>query len=152
MKMEHHAIVTAPVAIGTYYFTHSWFYTLVSVFSGFLVDFDHVFDYIREEKRFSLKDMFVKSYLGDFKKLYIIFHAFEYVPLVWIITLFVKDYTFAVVFTISYLSHMIPDQMANNTKPFGYFLTYRIKKKFDMKELFYFPQGVEPGFIRKRQT
>ena len=152
MKMEHHAIITAPVAIGTYYFTNSWFYTLLTVFLGLLVDFDHVFDYIREEKRFDFKDMFIKSYMGDFKKLYIVFHAYEYIPVAWIISFIIKDWTFGTVFTIAYLSHMLPDQFTNNTKPFGYFFIYRLMKNFSMKEQFYFPEGVEPGFIRKRQT
>jgi hypothetical protein len=152
MKMEHHALVTIPVAAGTYYFTNSWFYTLVSVFLGVFVDTDHVFDYIREEKKFDFKDMFVKSYLGDFKKLYIIFHAYEYIPIAWIISFLIKDLTFGIVFTVAYLSHMLPDQFMNNTKPFGYFFIYRFIKKFSMKEQFYFPEGVEPGFIRKRQN
>jgi hypothetical protein len=152
MKMEHHALITVPVAAGTYYFTGSWFYTAISVFLGFLVDFDHVFDYIREEKRFNFKDMFIKSYLGDFKKLYVVFHAFEYIPIVWIIAFFINNYTFAIVFTVSYLAHMIPDQLTNNVKPFGYFFIYRLIKNFSMKETFYFPEGVEPGFIRKRQN
>ncbi|MCX7698264.1 MAG: hypothetical protein N2114_02215 [Candidatus Goldbacteria bacterium] len=115
------------------------------------MDADHVIDYIREEKRFDFKDMFIKSYLGDFKKLYVIFHAYEYIPLAWLISFLLKDWTFGIVFTISYLSHMIPDQLANNTKPFGYFFIYRFIKKFSMKEQFYFPEGVEPGYIRKRQ-
>lgn len=151
MKMEHHAIITVPVAASTYYFTNSLFYTLLSIFLGFLVDFDHVFDYIREEKRFNFRDMLIKSYLGDFKKLYVIFHAFEYIPVAWAISFIIKDYIFAVVFTVAYLSHMIPDQLSNNVKPFGYFFIYRLIKNFSMKETFNFPDGVEPGFIRKRQ-
>jgi hypothetical protein len=59
MKMEHHMLVTAPIAAGTYFITHSWIYTAMTIFLGFLVDVDHVIDYIREEHRFDMKDLFL---------------------------------------------------------------------------------------------
>jgi hypothetical protein len=51
--------------------------------------------------------------------------------------------TFSAVFTIAYTCHMLPDQLLNNTKPFGYFMTYRIMKKFEMKKFFY-PHAGKP--------
>lgn len=141
MKMEHHMMVTAPIAAGTYYFTHSWLYVAMTLFLGFLVDFDHVFDYVREEHKFDMKDMFIKSYRGDFEKLYVVFHAWEYVPLSFIAGALLDNYTFSVVFSVAYISHLLPDQLMNNTKPLGYFMTYRIIKNFKMTELFNFPKG-----------
>ena len=94
---------------------------------------------MREEKKFNLKDLFIKSYKGDFKKLYVIFHSYEFVPLVWIIGVITGNYEFPAVFTIAYLFHMIPDQMANNVRPFGYFFTFRAIKNFDMDKVFYSP-------------
>jgi hypothetical protein len=137
MKMEQHMLVTAPVAAGTWYFTHSWIYVLMTVALGVLIDFDHVFDYIREEKKFNMKGLFIKSYLGDFEYFYVIFHAWEYIPLAWIIGALINNYTFSTVFSVAYISHMLPDQLVNNVKPFGYFFTYRVMKKFEMRELFY---------------
>jgi len=141
MKMEHHLAVAAPIAAGTYYFTRSWIYTAMVIVLGVLVDFDHVFDYIREEHTFDMKDMFLKSYKGDFVHLYVIFHAWEYIPLSWLIGAAFNNYTFSIVFSIAYGAHMLADQLMNNVKPFGYFLTYRIMKKFVMTEFFYFPKG-----------
>ena len=137
MKMEHHMITSVPVAAGVWLASHNWYYVCMSLFLGFLVDVDHVFDYIREEGRFNMRHMFEKSYEGDFHHLYVIFHAYEYIVLAWIPVFFTHNCTFSIVFTVAYLSHMIPDQLMNNVKPLGYFLTYRIYKKFVMTEIFY---------------
>ena len=139
--MEHHIAVSVPVAVGAYYFTQSWLYAALAFFTGFLVDADHVLDYIREEGRFDMKDMFIKSYRGDFEKLYVIFHAWEYIPLSFIIGAAAGNLVFPAVFSAAYLAHLLPDQLLNNTRPLGYFLTYRIIKKFRMRELFYPPKG-----------
>jgi hypothetical protein len=141
MKMEHHLAVTVPIAAGTWYFTHSWLYTAMVFVLGVLIDVDHVLDYIREEHRFDMKDMFVKSYKGDFVHLYVIFHAWEYIPLSWIIGAAINNYTFSIVFSVSYFAHMLADQLMNNVRPFGYFLTYRMMKGFVMSKFFYFPKG-----------
>jgi hypothetical protein len=141
--MEHHIMATAPVAAGAWFFTHNWFYVVMSVCLGVLVDFDHVFDYIREEGTFDMRGMFVKSYKGDFHHLYVIFHAYEYVPLAWLAGYLMNNYTFSIVFSAAYLAHMIPDQLMNNVRPWGYFLTYRIMKKFVMTDIFYKGRPVE---------
>ncbi|ERR1035437_519581 len=137
MKMEQHIAVSVPVAAGVWFTTHNWYYVAMSLFLGFLIDVDHVIDYIREEGKFDMRHLFVKSYEGDFRHLYVIFHAFEYILIAWLAGFFMHNYTFSMVFTVAYLSHMIPDQLMNNVKPFGYFLTYRIYKRFVMTELFY---------------
>jgi len=141
MKMEHHIAASVPVAAGTYLMTSSWIYAVAAFFTGFILDVDHVLDYIREEKKFDMKDMFIKSYKGDFKKLYVIFHAWEYIPLALIAGALSGNMTAALVFSAAYFSHLVPDQLLNNTKPLGYFMTYRIIKKFNMRELFYPPKG-----------
>jgi len=138
--MEHHMAVSVPVAAGAYFFTGgSWLYALAAFFTGFLVDVDHVLDYIREMRKFDMKDMFIKSYKGDFNRLYVILHAWEYIPLALIAGAVTGHMTAALVFSAAYFSHLLPDQLMNNTKPFGYFMTYRIMKKFKMSELFYKP-------------
>ncbi|HDQ26318.1 MAG TPA: hypothetical protein ENN43_06210 [bacterium] len=141
MKMEHHIAVSVPVSLSIWALTGSVWYFLMSLALGFLVDADHVLDYVREEKKFDMKDMFVKSYKGDFKKLYLIFHCFEFVPLVWLAGFFTGSFEFSAVFTIAYLSHMVPDQISNNTKPWGYFFFYRMANKFKMRKIFYVPRG-----------
>jgi hypothetical protein len=145
MKLEHHIAVSVPVSLGVFYFTRSIFYFLFSLAIGVLVDIDHIFDYIAEEKKFDLKHLFIKSYLGDFKKIYLFFHAYEYVPLAIFLGYYFKNMTFAFVFVISYLIHLIFDQFSNRTKPLGYFLIYRIFVKFEMKKIF----NVPPGGIHK---
>jgi hypothetical protein len=151
MKMEHHMMVSAPIAAGTYYFTNSWIYTAMTLFLGFLIDVDHVIDYVREEKRFDMKHLFVKSYEGAFGHFWCIFHAWEYIPLAWIAGAVFNNYTFSIVFTIAYASHMLPDQLLNNTKPLGYFLTYRVMKKFVMSEIFYRPKREAFWYLKNKK-
>ncbi len=145
MKLEHHIAISTPVSLAILYFTKSYFYFFFSFCIGVLLDIDHIYDYVREEKKFDLKHLFIKSYLGDFKKMYLFFHAYEYIPIAFITGFFMNNYVFPVVFSISYLFHILPDQFSNNTKPFGYFLIYRIWVKFDMKKIF----DVPPGGIHK---
>ena len=130
-------ITSVPVAAGVWFTTHNWYYVAMAFFLGFLIDVDHVFDYIREEGKFDMRHLFEKSYEGDFHHFYVIFHAYEYIPLDWLAGALANNYTFSIVFTVAYLSHMIPDQLLNNVKPFGYFMSYRIYKKFVMRDLFY---------------
>lgn len=145
MKLEHHIAISVPVSLGVFYFTKSIFYFLFSLAIGILLDTDHIFDYIAEEKKFDLKHMFIKSYLGDFKKIYLFLHAYEYVPVAFFLGYYFNNMTFALVFSVSYLFHLIPDQFFNRTKPLGYFLIYRILVKFEMKKIF----DVPPGGIHK---
>ncbi len=140
MKAEHHAAVAVPVTLGIWYMTGSLFYAGLSLFLGVFVDTDHVFDYIREEKKFDFKNMFTKSYKGDFKKLYVFFHCYEYIAAAWVYAWLSGNPQFAAVFTIAYLSHMIPDQLANNVRPSGYFFTYRAMVNFEMDRVFYSPE------------
>jgi hypothetical protein len=137
MKAEHHAMIAVPTSISIWVLTNSVWYFLMSFFLGFLIDVDHVFDYIREERKFDFKHMFIKSYEGNFKKIYLVFHCLEYIPLAWIICAFTGNFTFAAVFTLAYLSHMIPDMLANNAHPYGYFLFYRFSVGFDMHRIFH---------------
>ncbi|MEI7640128.1 MAG: hypothetical protein WCJ46_01270 [bacterium] len=145
MKVENHAMVGVPVAVGIFYVSHSWLFFWVAILVGIFIDGDHVFDYIREEKKFNFRHLFIKSYKGDFKKIVLIGHAYEWIALAWIIGLFFKESSLPLVFTIAYLFHMIPDQIANNIKPWGYFITYRWLKKWKMSEIFYPPK---PGRVK----
>lgn len=134
-------MASAPVAAGVWYFTHNIWYVGLSLFLGFLVDVDHVIDYIREEGKFNFRDLFVKSYRGDFRKLYVIFHGWEYILLAWAGAVIAGAPAFGVVFTVSYLVHMIPDQLMNNVKPLGYSIIYRWSKGWVMSEFFNEPKG-----------
>lgn len=141
MKAEHHAIVTVPLSLAIWQATGNFYYFLMCLFLGVFVDVDHVFDYIRENKHFSMRGMFIKSYKGQFKKLTVIFHCWEFIPLAWVVGYFLNNFQFSVVFTLAYLAHMIPDQLMNNTRPWGYSLIYRIAVGFKMKKLFDTPKG-----------
>ncbi|MCE5300469.1 MAG: hypothetical protein LLG37_06305 [Spirochaetia bacterium] len=144
MKAENHLIVSVPTSISIWVLTdYSLWYFAMAFFLGFLVDVDHVFDYIREEHGFDFKNMFIKSYKGDFEKLYVWFHCMEYVPIAWIYGLISGNLEFAAVFSIAYLSHMIPDQLSNNVRPWGYFFIFRAMNGFKMSKIFYPPRKEE---------
>ncbi|MFP4466499.1 MAG: hypothetical protein ACLFP1_05560 [Candidatus Goldiibacteriota bacterium] len=150
MKASQHAAAAVPVSLGIWALTGNVWYFFMSFFLGFLVDVDHVVDYIREERRFDFKHMFKKSYEGDFKKLWLIFHAYEYVIIAWIAGFLTGNLEFAAVFTAAYLVHMVPDQTANNVHPLGYFITYRMIKKFDMWEIFHYNRSKVKTRILKK--
>ena len=137
MKLKHHIAITFPIGVSIWLISNSIFYFVMALFLGILVDVDHILDYLIEERRFDLKHLFVKSYNHEYDRLTLCLHCYEYILVVWIICCFSGKYEFAIIFTVSYLTHMIPDQLSNNVRPFGYFFVYRAYRKFRMNDVFY---------------
>jgi len=137
MKLNQHIAISIPISIVVWLVFNSGLFTAMTFFLGCCVDVDHVFDYVREERAFSLKGLFVKSYNRDFVKLVLVFHSYEYLFIVWLVCLFWDRLDFCIVFTIGYLAHMVPDQLTNSIRPLGYFFSYRAKKHFAVNRIFF---------------
>ena len=137
MKLKQHIAISVPISIVVWLVSDSGLFTAMTFFLGCCVDVDHVFDYVREEKTFSLKGLFVKSYRRDFVKLVLVLHSYEYLFIIWLVCLFGDRLGFGIIFTIGYLAHMVPDQLTNGIRPLGYFFSYRAKKKFEVNKIFF---------------
>ena len=131
MKPVIHLTASAVVSASLYGMTKSVTISVVSFFTGFLIDIDHVFDYLREYGlQPDLKKFFRVFYENRFEKVVLVFHGWE-----WIAALFVLSWSSGwnkplLGFAIGALHHLVLDQMGNNATGPGYFFVYRAVKRF----------------------
>jgi membrane-bound metal-dependent hydrolase YbcI (DUF457 family) len=109
----------------------------LSLAFGVLVDLDHFIDYwyFKRHISFDLQEFLHSRYWEGSKRLFILFHAFEYLPLVFLFWQAWKGRRWAVAATAAMSSHVLADHFINELRPFGYFIVYRAAKGFRSEEL-----------------
>ncbi|MFH1045505.1 MAG: hypothetical protein V1727_00890 [Candidatus Omnitrophota bacterium] len=138
-----HIIISAPLATAVGLFTRSLPAGLLCFFSGFLIDVDHFLEYTkyyglnhpRPSKIFqACAKMASTEERGRIKCLFLIFHGVEFALLFWIAyALSANIYLLAI--ACGYSAHLIADASYNSIKPQAYFITIRIKHKFETAKL-----------------
>lgn len=113
---------------------------LAAILGGFLIDLDHVLEYFFV---FGL-NFNVNKFLHGYQfltsdKIWLVFHAFEYFPLLLIISYFFryqkKLSLFFLVLAFSGLVHLVSDCYINNYPAKNYSIIYRASKNFSAQEL-----------------
>ena len=66
-------------------------------------------------------------------KMYLWFHAWEYLWVLWLLIYFFQLGIFWIGFAIGLTVHLVCDNFANPIRPLGYFLIYRLRHGFDKK-------------------
>lgn len=137
MRTVGHIITSAGVSAASYLVYKSPGAAFASFLAGFLIDLDHMFDYVRAHgwhldwQAIARADS--EKYSG---KLYLPLHSFELLALFF---LFFKGPTkqpYRVGITVSVLTHLLLDQKCNHSrKPGTYFLASRISKRFNAHEI-----------------
>lgn len=136
MKPTAHLAASVLLSATLYFATKSIVVSTVSFFSGFLIDADHLLDYIREYGfRIDIKEFFRLFHETRFKKLLLIFHAWEWVLVLLILAALLKWNRFILGVTIGVFQHLVFDQMRNGVTPWGYFFIYRATKKFSVTDI-----------------
>ena len=109
----------------------------LSLIFGVLVDLDHLIDYWYSEGRicFDTHTFLKTRYWQKSGRLFVFFHAFEYLPLVFLVWHAWKGRKWAVAATAAMSSHVLADHMANELRPLGYFILYRLAHGFRAAEL-----------------
>jgi hypothetical protein len=101
-----------------------------------VVDFDHFFDYIRDNGLQFKRDHFYRYFNeGKYEKLYLLFHAYEYLMAIVLLIMITGNNLFLMAIAIGFFQHLFFDQITNPMKPMAYFLIYRIKNKFSKESL-----------------
>lgn len=110
---------------------------VLSLVFGVLVDVDHFFDYWYSEGRvcFDWKTFMGTRYWRKSGRLFVFFHAWEWLPLVFLVWQAWKGRRWAVAATAAMSSHLVADHLVNELKPLGYFLLYRLAHGFRAGEL-----------------
>ena len=105
--------------------------TMVSFFTGFLIDIDHVFDYVREYGfQVSREKFFRVFYENRFRKLLLVFHGWEWIGILFLLARYCDRSGWALGMAIGALQHLVLDQIGNTVTGPGYFFVYRIWKRF----------------------
>ena len=144
MYPSRHVAMSLALGGGVWLLTQSLLAGLLCFFSGFLIDVDHLIDYIINTgfKNFNFRNIY-RIYLKmpkEYKentvdKLYLIFHVGEIVILLWVSFIFFRN-IYLIAITLAVTAHLIMDSMAGKVKPQTYFISYRMKKNFKASEFF----------------
>lgn len=137
MRTVGHIITSAGVGLASYYRYRHRPAAFASFLAGFLIDLDHVVDYVSAHgwtlnwERFS--EAKHEHYSG---KLYLPLHSFELLALFFLLFRGPRRQPYRVGITLSILTHLILDQRCNpSRKPLTYFLAHRIRKRFDARQI-----------------
>ena len=133
MKPKYHVAVSAGLAIGLQLVGHSWPASLGCFLSGVLIDLDHYVDYcyIKKEFPYQFKDLAAFSEDLSESKVYILFHGYEYLFVLWLSIYYLHLNLVWIGVAIGLTTHLIFDQFTNPVKPLFYFVTFRSMNKFE---------------------
>ena len=136
MKFEYHVAVSIPVSIGLYLYLKSLTAAIGCFAVGVFVDIDHFPDYLAycRFKGISLRAFFHACHNIKLKKLYLLFHSYEIVPVLFAAGYLTGWNDLMVGITAGFLLHLVADQISNRKKyacrRLFYFFTYRLLKGF----------------------
>lgn len=123
-----------------YYFREKLVSILAGIAAGFLIDLDHVLEYLLVFKgRFNFQYFFEGRQFLTSEQLHLWFHAWELVSLLLIIAwLFRRQRVvkiIAVTMAFAGAVHLATDLVINQVPPKFYLLSYRASQDFQMKNL-----------------
>jgi membrane-bound metal-dependent hydrolase YbcI (DUF457 family) len=137
MRTFGHIVTSAGISLANYATYRSKPAAFASFMVGWLIDLDHVVDYVGAHgwkpnwHRFN--EAAHEKYSG---KLYLPLHSFELVALFFLFFRGKKRQPYRVGITLSILTHLLLDQRCNpSRKPLTYFLADRIRKRFDAQAI-----------------
>ena len=110
---------------------------LTSLAFGVLLDLDHLIDYWYAERRLprDLDDFRSGRYFVRSGRLFVLFHGYEYLPLLYLGWRALRGRQAALVAVGAVLLHLLADQLVNYLKPLGYFVSYRVAHRFRTAEI-----------------
>lgn len=121
------------------YFAHNFWVLPVALISGFLIDADHLLDYLIYTKfrRLDLKELFDQGKFFDkLGKVYVLAHGFEYAIILIILAVIFPNLAW-LFYSLGFanLIHLLYDTFVNGGVWPAYFITFRVAKHFDHNKL-----------------
>ena len=120
-------------------FRKSLFAMLFGLFGGFLIDLDHFFDFFLTFGFTRGLGYFFNSYqFSESGKLYILFHAYEYILLGVLILFFIKNIKIKTAFlalSLGMFFHLAFDLVINEMPTKAYSILYRSAYSFELGEI-----------------
>ena len=121
-------------------FKRIWLGVIAGILGGFLIDLDHVLEYFFVfGLKFNLADFFNGLQFLTSDKIWLIFHAHEYFPILILVAYFLRKKKalsfFLITLAFAGFVHLISDSYINNFPPKKYLIIYRATKNFSAEEL-----------------
>ena len=137
MRPKHHVILSTGVSALFAIWIKSKCAIIVCFLSGIFIDLDHHLDYFlaRRELPLSYKKL-VDFFDNDRGPIHLYLHSYEMLIMLWFSIYYLSLGNVWVGLAVGLTTHLLCDAIANPFKPIAYFLTYRIKHKFNRKMLF----------------
>ena len=133
-----HTIISGVVGTGFWATTRSRMAVFISFFCGILIDVDHIFDYWIVKRRIPRSYHDLLNYCAKEKegKLYLVFHSYEIIFLLWI-GVVMHPFSFMWwAFAVGMTVHVLADNIGNPYRPFALFFIYRLHYGFEKKYIF----------------
>ena len=137
MRTMGHIVTSAGIGLASYAKYKSPPAAIASFLAGWLIDLDHIVDYIRAHgwklnwQRFN--EAAHEKYSG---KLYLPLHSFELLALFFMFFRGARLQPYRVGITASILTHLLLDQKYNPSRsPYTYFLAHRIRHRFNASSI-----------------
>jgi len=133
MRARDHVIASTGVSLVFGAAVHSWPATLVCFLSGILIDLDHYLEYYFHRGKFPWRYKDLVDFCMPYKenKVYLIFHAYEHLVILWALIYCFQMNSLWVGMALGLSVHLMFDQFTNPIKPMAYFLIFRAQNKFD---------------------
>lgn len=137
-----HLSIALLIGLVAYWRFRRWELLIAAIFFGFLIDFDHLFDYWHFfGLNFNPNDFFnANNYMKPSGKVYVPLHSWELVILFWLIArwfgkkLKMKGLEWAV--SLSYLAHLVRDTFSFLGRfSLVYSLIYRLINNFEIARM-----------------
>ena len=137
MRTFGHIVASAGVGLASYAVHRSRPAALASFFAGWLIDLDHIVDYVSahgwKPNWQRINEAEHEKYSG---KLYLPLHSFELLALFFLLFRGPRRQPYRVGISLSILTHLLLDQRCNPSRtPLTYFLSHRIRKRFDAGQI-----------------
>jgi hypothetical protein len=128
-----HFVFTFLLAWFFYHFTGRWTWVILAVFGGILIDLDHFIDYFRYYGlKFNLKDFLESRQLAS-GKVFIFFHSWELVLLVWGLSIV---FAWMIPLAAGMTLHLLVDCLYSHRRDILFLsLIYRWRKRFSTDKL-----------------
>lgn len=133
MRAEHHLIISLLLSLVFFIVTKSILGSILCFIAGFLVDSDHIFDYVLQLRKLptSIEDFLNHFYGKEYTRIWLIFHSWELVPIIYFVGRFLLGDVLTYGILLGFVSHILCDSLYNPIYPLTYFMTYRISVGFD---------------------
>ena len=137
MKLPQHTAFSVFIAGLLYMICKSWAISLSCVISGIFIDLDHVIDVVREHGReVNIKDFFEICHNAQFNRIILLFHGWEWLPLLAITAWLTGGNPWVIGTLIGLGQHLVLDAYANSSNFSSYSLIWRWKNDFHFDTIF----------------